>query len=200
MVRLTPPALAAGLLITLSLAACTVSAEPASPPASTPSAVPGDPATAPTATSGTLPECDAIAPLVVALTPGLEFDAEVSAAQTAPEAYAQSVCVWVSADGASQVAVSVAAIPFLETELETYSTLPNAIADDRLALHGAVLQTLRADDPADGHLDGPLYLFDLEYSVTIQGATTTGTVASALPQLTMASTVDAAFAVRELVR
>ncbi len=198
MVRLTPPALAAGLLIALSLAACTASP----PPASTPSAAPSDAGTPPVSpgSSGILPTCDAIAPLVVALTPGLVFDADVSLAQTAPEAYDQSVCVWVSADGASQVAVSVAAIPFLETELDAYGTLPNAIADDRLALHGAVLQTLRADDPADGHLDGPLYLFDLEYSVTIQGATTAGTVASALPQLTMASTVDAAFAVRELVR
>lgn len=198
MVRLTAPALAAGLLIALSLAACTASPTPAS----TPSAAPSDPGTAPVSpgSAGILPTCDAIAPLVAALTPGLVFDADVSLAQTAPEAYDQSVCVWVSADGASQVAVSVAAIPFLETELQAYGALPNAIADDRLALHGAVLQTLRADDPADGHLDGPLYLFDLEYSVTIQGATTAGTVASALPQLTMASTVDAAFAVRELVR
>jgi hypothetical protein len=197
-VRHTPSALAAALLIALSLAACTA----APTPASTPSAAPSDAETAPASPGGAgiLPGCDAIAPLVVALTPGLAFDADVSAAQTAPEAYDQSVCVWVSADGASQVTISVAAIPFLETELQAYGTLPNAIADDRLALHGAVLQTLQADDPADGHLDGPLYLFDLEYSVTIQGATTAGTVANALPQLTMASTVDAAFAVRELVR
>lgn len=181
------------LLTVSTLAACTTSPEPTAT---------ADPAPATSGSSdaggGTLPACDAIGAAVVALTDGLTFDADVSLAQTAPEAYAQRVCVWVSPDGATQVGVTIAAIPFLETEITTYGALPNAIADDRLARHGAVLQTLQVDDPADGHLDGPLYLFDVEYSVTIQGATT-GVSADLLPQLTLSDSVDAAFAVRELV-
>lgn len=198
MVRLPSSALVLGLLLATALTGCTASGQPTS----TPTAAPSGEAPSPTSTTsaGRLPACDAIAPVVAVLIENLMYDLAVSESQTAPEAYDQSVCVWVSGDGESQVSVSVAAIPFLDTELAAYGALPNAIADERLALHGAVLQTLQVDDPADGHLDGPLYLFDLEYSVTIQGTSSVGAVAEVLPQLTMASTVDAAFAVRELVR
>ena len=193
MVRSLISVIAVALLTAATLAACTSAPAPAAT---------GEPAPAASGSSGaaggTLPACEAVATAVVALTDGLAFDADVSLAQTAPEAYAQRVCVWVSPDGTTQVGVTIAAIPFLDTEIAAYGALPNAIADERLARHGAVLQTLQVDDPADGHLDSPLYLFDLEYSVTIQGGTT-GVSADLLPQLTIVDSVDAAFAVRELV-
>lgn len=131
---------------------------------------------------------------------GLAYDETVSAGQTADEAYEQRVCVYTTSDAATQIGVTLAAIPFLDTELELYGQAPTAIADERTNTHGAVLQTLRAGDADDGHLDSALYLFDKDYSITIQGLSKDGSATTGtLPQLTVAAAEDAAFAVRELI-
>jgi hypothetical protein len=180
--RLAPLA----LLLPLALTACTAPTPTATP---APIASGGSVGTVGPAASG-LPACEQIAPAVAAITAGLTFDESTSAAQTAQETYDQQVCVWTSADGASQVGVTLAALPFLQTELDAYGAMPGAIADDRLAAHGGVLETLAAGDGDDGILDSPLYLFDLEYSVTVQAVST---------PIGFADGVDAAFAVRDLV-
>lgn len=190
------------LLTTTALVGCTASpAAPGTDPTSTEGSTAPNPFVTESAASdaGMLPSCEAVASVVSSLTTGLEYDAALSLKQTSPEAYAQRVCVWVSADGATQVGVTLAAIDFLDTELAAYGALPNALADERLAEHGAVLQTFQTGDADDGHLDGALYLFDLRYSVTIQGLTTAGASADLLPQLTVVDSVDAAFAVRDLI-
>lgn len=131
---------------------------------------------------------------------GLAYDETVSAGQTADEAYDQRVCVFTTGDATTQVGVTLAAIPFLDTELETYGALPTSIADDRTAEHSAVLQTLKQGDADDGHLDSALYLFDKDYSITIQGLSADGSsTLQTLPQLTVAAAADAAFAVRALI-
>lgn len=111
---------------------------------------------------------------------------------SATESYDQRVCVFGPADG--RIGVTVAAIPFLQTELDVYGESPNAIADPRTEEHGSVLQTLVLDDAGDGHLDSALYLFDLEYSITIQQSG-----ATVLPQLSVAAAADGVFAVRALI-
>lgn len=146
------------------------------------------------------PPCDVVATAVAGVVTGLEYNEDLSVAQTAEEAYEQRVCVFTNADASAQVGITYAAIPFQQTELDAYSTLPNAIADDRLAEHKAVLQTLKTGDADDGHLDSALYLFDEQYSITIQGyAKDGGTTAQSLPQLSVAAATDAAFAARALV-
>ena len=129
----------------------------------------------------------------------LVLDSATSFAQEAQEAYEQRVCVFRSADGASAIGVTIAAIPFQQTELDAYAARPNALADDRLAARSAVLQTFDTGDGDDGFLDSPLYLIDTAWSITIQGTTEGSTVAVALPQLTVPTATDAAFAVRDLV-
>ena len=171
------------LLLPLALAGCTA---PAAEPA--PSPVASDGPVAPAASG--LPACEEIGSAVAAITVGLTFDESTSAAQTAQEAYDQRVCVWTSSDGSGQVGVTLAALPFLQTELDAYGAMPGAIADDRLAVHGGVLETLTTGDGDDGVLDSPLYLFDLEYSVTVQAVST---------PIGFSDGVDAAFAVRDLV-
>ena len=173
------------LALAIVLAGCT--APPA--PTGTPGAAPSSSAPA---ASGGLPSCEAVGGALGALIAGLPFDEPASSPSTT-EAYDQRVCVFGPADG--RIGVTVAAIPFLQTELDVYGESPNAIDDPRTDEHGSVLQTLLVDDDADGHLDSALYLFDLEYSITIQQSGTT-----VLPQLTVAAATDGVFAVRALIR
>lgn len=184
----------------LALAACTT------PPGTDGSA--GTPTSAPTDASGgspvtgpnPFPPCDAVTAALPALLDGLEYDADLSASQTADEAYAQRVCVYSTPSGDAQIGVTFAAIPFQQSELEAYRTLPNALDDDRLAEHGGILQTFETGDGDDGHLDSALYLFDEQVSVTIQGYAAGGAdTTAALPGLTLRAATDAAFAARALV-
>jgi len=185
MLRRVPAALIIAAL-GLALAACTSTPEPAASPTTGPTAVPAAPAV-----QGALPSCAAVSTALGALVAELPFD-EAASAPAVAESYAQRVCVFGPADG--RIGVTIAAIPFLDTELATYGASPNALADARLAEHGAVLQTLALGDADDGHLDSALYLFDLEYSITIQQAGPT-----VLAQLTVPAAADAAFAVRALI-
>jgi hypothetical protein len=180
--RPLPLALALPVLV-LALAGCASTATPVSTPT-------GDATGAP-ATQGRLPSCDAVGLAASALVSGLPFD-EAASNPSATEAYEQRVCVFGAADG--RIGITIAAIPFLDTELQAYGASLNALADARLAEHGGVLQTLVIDDAADGHLDSALYLFDLEYSITIQESGT-----AMLSQLTVPAAADAAFAVRALI-
>lgn len=185
----------AAAILALVLAACTAA------PAGTPDAATQKPGT-PAASDGAsgFPSCSNIAAALPELLTGLSYDEALSTSQTSQEAYEQRVCVFTTADAAAQVGVTLAAIPFLDTEIQLYSTMPTAIADDRLAEHGAVLQTLKVGDADDGHLDSALYLFDKNYSVTIQGYAKDGSAtAASLPQLSIAAATDGAFAVRALI-
>jgi hypothetical protein len=183
----------ASAIAIIVLAGCTAPAPEPSPTASQPPAASGSTST------GLLPTCAAIGDAIVAITSGLVYDETVSTAQTADEAYDQRVCVFVTEDGATQVGVTIATIPFLQEELDAYATLPGAIADERLGDSGAVLQTLDAADREDGHLDSALYLFDTTHSITVQGYSTAGDIATLLPGLSVAAATDAAFAVRALL-
>jgi hypothetical protein len=195
--------LAAASLLTLGLlvAGCSTAAptNAPSPEAVAPSASPGNGGGASGGSGGTLPGCDAIGAAMFGMVDTLTLDAATSAAQEAQEEYEQRVCVFRSADGASAIGITIAAIPFLQPELEAYAARPNALADDRLAARSAVLQTFETGDGDDGVLDSQLYLIDTQWSITIQGLAEGSTIAVALPQLTVASAIDSAFAVRELV-
>lgn len=185
MLRRVPTALAIAAL-GLALAGCTSAPEPTAAPTPGPTAAPAAPDA-----HGSLPSCGAVGGALDALVTGLPFD-DAASAPTVTESYEQRVCVFGPADG--RIGVTIAAIPFLDTELATYGASPNALADARLAERGAVLQTLVLGDAADGHLDSALYLFDLEYSITIQQSGPT-----VLAQLTVPAATDAAFAVRALI-
>lgn len=189
--------LAAASVAALALAALTGCTNPAAPPAPSPSAEPAPSATG--APSSTFPECDEVAAAAAGILGGLEYHEQTSIDQTAPEAYEQRVCVYLTPDAGAQVGVTIAAIRFLQSELDTYATLPNAIDDERNAQRGSVLQTFVAGDGDDGHLDRSLYLFDLEVSVTVEGYSASGSTTDSLPQLTLPAAIDAAFAVRALV-
>lgn len=178
---------AAGVLAALALTGCTG----APVPDATPTAAPPADGGSGSAGTGILPSCEDVGAALGSLIDGLPYD-EAGSAPSTQEAYEQRVCVFGPADG--RIGVTIAAIPFLETELQAYGESPNAIDDPRTQQRGAVLQTLQADDGADGHLDSALYLFDLEYSVTIQQSG-----ATVLAQLTVPAASDAAFAVRELI-
>lgn len=182
-------------VLVLALAACTpVPESPSTPTAAAPTDSPsGD------ANPGRFPTCGSVTEALGSLVDGLAFDADISASQQAQEEYEQRVCVFTTDDASTQLGVTIAAIPFLQGELDSYATLPNALQDPRLEEHGGVLQTFAAGDGDDGHLDGALYLFDTEYSVTIQGDSSTGTTAASLPGLTLPAATDAAFAVRNLI-
>jgi hypothetical protein len=145
--------------------------------------------------AGALPGCDAIAVALGSLVDGLTYSEDASTTNTADEAYEQRVCVYVTDDQASQLGVTIADIPFQQAELDSYATLPNALADPRLGDSGAVLQTFETGDGDDGHLDSALYLFDTLHSITIQGVG----APQSLPGLTLAAATDGAFAVRALV-
>ena len=120
--------------------------------------------------------------------------------QTIPEAYDQLVCVYTTDDLATQIGVTFATIPFQQREIDSYATLPNSIADDRLAEYSAVLQTLAPGDGDDQILDSALYLFDTTVSITIQGLSTAAPIATSIPQLTLPTAIDAAFALRALMQ
>ncbi|MCU1439842.1 MAG: hypothetical protein JWP85_839 [Rhodoglobus sp.] len=180
----------AAAVLVLALAGCT----PA--PAETPTPSPTASSTAsPGGSAGSLPACDVIAVALGSLLDGLTYSEKVSATNTAQEAYEQRVCVYVTDDQASQLGVTIADIPFQQSELDSYATLPNAIADPRLEASGAVLQTFATGDGDDGHLDSALYLFDTQHSITIQGIG----APDSLPGLTLAAATDGAFAVRALI-
>ncbi len=187
-------------LVVLGIAGCTASPAPAPTgdaslgPAPTTSA-PADPSGGP----GRLPVCDDIAAAVFGLVDGLELDVATSLAQEAQEEYEQRVCVYRTADGAAAIGITIAGIPFQQTELDGYAARPNAIADPRLEARSAVLQTFEAGDGDDGALDSPLYLIDTEWSITIQGVAEGSSVGVALPHLTLPAATDAAFAIRDLV-
>lgn len=183
------------LCCAIALTGCTASPAPAASPA------PSTSSTAAPSVGGNprLPGCDAVTTALGSLLDGLSYSKAVSDTNTAQEAYEQSVCVYVTADSATQIGVTIAAIPFLQTELDTYGALPNAIADPRVEPYGAVLQTFKPGDGDDGHLDSALYLFDTRYSITIQGLTKGGSTATTLPQLSVTAAEDAAFAVRALI-
>jgi hypothetical protein len=200
--RIAAPAAAASsaAILALLLTGCT---SPAEPPAA-------DPVISGTATSspspglvanGTihLPTCDAVTTALAGLQGDLAYDAETSQSQDTPEDYEQVVCVYTSADKTTQLGVTVASIPFQQSEIDGYATLPNAIADERLAQYKGVLQTFTTGDGDDGHLDNALYLFDVAVSVTIQGVSKGQPSSATLPQLTVPAAIDAAFAVRALV-
>ncbi len=189
-----PAAIPLFVILALTLGGCT--AESPKPTDAAPA--PTTTAAAP-ASSSRLPSCDAVTAAVGSLVDGLTYDEATSDTNTAEEAYDQRVCVFISPDANTQLGVTIAAIPFQQGELDSYATLPNAIADTRLAAYGAVLQTFAADDAADGHLDSSLYLFDTAISITIQGLTKDGSTAATLPQLTVPAATDAAFAVRALI-
>lgn len=192
----TIPAVAVVSLLAISLAACTA-ASPTTPPGGDQQSTTGS---APTnAARGPLPTCDEVTAAIGALPGPLVFNAEASETQTAPEAYDQRVCVYTNADVTTQVGVTIAAIPFQQTEIDHYMTLPNAIADDRLEQYEAVLQTLATGDGDDGHLDSPLYLFDVDYSITVQAISLGEPLATVLPDLSVEAAADAAFAVRALL-
>jgi hypothetical protein len=181
--------------LALALTACTTAANP-----EVDAPVPA--LTNPTTTGGassSLPSCDDITIALGGLVSDLSYDAEVSTSQTAEEAYDQRVCVYTSTDALTQLGVTIATIAFQQAEIDGYATLPNSIADDRLAAHSAVLQTFLVEDGPADHLDSPLYLFDTKYSITVQGESTSGSTVSTLPALTVGAATDAAFAVRALI-
>lgn len=149
--------------------------------------------------SSRLPACSSVTETLGALIDGLTINTDLSASQEAQEEYDQRVCVFTTDDAATQLGVTIAAIPFQQGELDSFATLPNALTDPRLEQHGGVLQTFTLGDGDDGHLDSALYLFDTEYSVTIQGFATSGSTLATLPALTLPAATDAAFAVRALV-
>lgn len=180
------------------LVGCTSPTGPAANPVLDPSASPAPTAAAPVA--GRLPGCDAVTTALAGLQGDLGYDEAASAAQAGQESYDQVVCVYGSSDKTTQLGVTIAEIPFQQAEIDGYATLPNAIADDRTAKYHGVLQTFTTGDGDDGHLDGALYLFDTAVSVTIQGVSKGAPSAQTIPQLTLPAAVDAAFAVRALVK
>jgi len=187
---------AATAVFTLALAGCT--SMPPATPATTPSPQVGSGSASGTSAKN-LPNCDEVTAAIGTLADPFALNAEASAIQTAPEDYDQRVCVYLSGDALSQVGITVATIPFQQTEIDGYATLPNAITDDRLAQYDGVLQTLATDDAADGHLDSPLYLFDTRYSITVQAVSTGEPIATLLPNLSVETATEAAFAVRALL-
>ena len=192
--RRTLIALAASSLLLAGLAACSAAAPTAPPGGDSTGATPATNVPRPK-----LPTCDDVTAAIGALPGPLVFNQEASTNQTAPEDYEQRVCVYTNADTTTQVGVTIAEIPFQQTEIDNYKTLPNAISDERTAEYDSVLQTLDTGDGDDGHLDSPLYLFDVNYSITIQAIAITEPLATALPDLSLEAATDAAFAVRALL-
>lgn len=187
------PALVA--VLALGLAGCTAAPEPTPSPTAS---APPTPSAPQAPSGGALPSCDAITGALGTLGDGLTFDEALSTAQTFEEAYDQRVCVFTSTDG-QRVGITISTIPFQQTELDSYNTLPNAISDDRTAEHSSVLQVFDVADAGGGPLTSVLFLFDTTYSISIQGTTAEGAPAT-LPQLTVEGAADAAFAVRDLIR
>ena len=188
-------------ILALLLAGCTGAA--AGGPAANPPITGAPTSPAPTLVAGGtahLPTCEAVTTALAGLQGDLVYNAGVSASQAAQETYDQRVCVYTTADTVTQLGVTIAAIPFQQAEIDGYATLPNAIADGRLAQYKGVLQTFVKGDGDDGHLDSALYLFDTAISVTIQGVSKGDPTSVTIPQLTLPAAEDAAFAVRALVK
>lgn len=199
--RLLPVAAAtSAAALAILLAGCTATSGTAANPVITAAASASPSPTAAAGGSTHLPTCDAVTTALAGLQADLAFNPDVSATQTGQEAYEQQVCVYTTPDKVTQLGVTIAKIPFQQSEIDSYGTLPNAITDPRLKQFKAVLQTFKTNDGDDGHLDSALYLFDTAISVTIQGITTGGSTMTTLPQLTLPAAVDAAFAVRALVK
>lgn len=177
------PALA---ILLLSLAACTAAA-------------PSVPTPGPTTDAAPLPGCDEVTTTLGELVGPLAFDQEASDLQTAPEPYDQRVCVYTASDTHAQLSVTLATIPFDQARIDEYATQPGAITDDRLAEHNGVLLTLDPNDPTDGLLDSPLYLYDTRYSVTIYPVSVDAPISTVLPGLTVDAAVDAAVALRAML-
>ncbi|CAN5179863.1 hypothetical protein BH11ACT4_BH11ACT4_22260 [soil metagenome] len=187
-------AAASAAVLAILLAGCTASSPTPTP---TPTAPAGSAAPTQPVAGGTLhfPTCDAVSTALAGMQGDLVFDPTKSASQTAQEAYPQRVCVYGSADGQTQLGVTLAGIPFQQSEIDGYATLPNAIADDRLRPNKAVLQNFTSSDK-----DFRLSLFDVAVSITIQGRSTTGPTSATIPALSLPAATDAAFALRALVR
>ena len=191
----TSTAVTSALALTVLLAGCTAASTGTAPdPLLT-----GTPASAaPTPVAGSkahFPTCEAVTSTLAGLEGELVYDPITSASQTAQETYEQRVCVYSSSDGQTQLGITMASIPFQQSEIDGYAALPNAIADDRLAPYGAVLQNFTSSDD-----DFRLSLFDVAISITIQGRSKSGPTSTAIPALTLASATDAEFALRALVK
>ena len=184
-------------LLAIALAGCTSAPAPSDSPAATPA--PSASGSTGSTGSSRLPGCTLITEALGTLLDGLTLDPDLSASQEAQEEYDQRACVFTTADAVTQLGVTIAAIPFQTGELDSFAALPNVIQDTRTEQRGAVLQTFALGDGDDGHLDSALYLFDEQYSVTIQGYAAGGSTLATLPGLTLPAAADAAFAVRDLI-
>ena len=160
--------------------------------------LPSTPAPDATDQGAGLPECDVIGEAASALLTGLDYSERLSSVPLPAEAYAQRLCVFSTADETAQIGITIAAVPLLPTEIELYATMPTSVADERL-VDGQVLQRYSLTDDPAGPLSGALSLFDAGVTVTVQGFTTTGDLATALPQLTVPVATDALFAVRAIL-
>ncbi len=188
------PAALVAVALVATLSACT-----SNPVAPGDAPVPPTTSAPDSGASANLPTCDEVTDSLGSLTVGLAFNVDASTAQTIPEAYDQLVCVYTTDDLATQIGITLATIPFRQAEIDSYASLPNSIADDRLAEYSAVLQTLAPGDGDDQILDSALYLFDTTVSITVQGLSTAAPIATSIPQLTLPAATDAAFAIRALM-
>jgi hypothetical protein len=197
MPRLLLPA-AAALVVIAALGGCTAQTSANTP---SPSAAPTGASTGTAAApdNSALPGCSLVTQALGALVSGLSYNEDVSKSQLGHEDFKQQICVYTSADSTVQLGVTMSNIPFQEAELESYRTLPNAIADDRATAADAVLQTLKVEGGPNTHLGSSLFLFDTTWSVAIQGVDKSGDSGAWLPQLTVGAAADAAFAVRALI-
>ncbi len=186
----------ASAVVIFALALCGCTSNPVQPRVTD---TPAPSQTAAATAGPRFPTCAQVTDALGGLVTGLEYNAEASVAQTSPEAYEQAVCIFTTADGATQLGVTIAAIAFQQAEIDGYAALPNAIADDRTTPYKAVIQTLAPGDPDDGVLDSALYLFDTTYSITIQGISIGEPIAVTMPQLSVDAAIDGAFAVRALI-
>jgi len=183
---------AAGIL----LAACTSTTTPTPAPTSGGGLLPtAEPSVDPGAG---LPDCDAVAAAAGPLLDGLAFNERFSSVELPAEAYAQRLCVFSTDDESTQIGITIAAVALLPTEIELYATMPSTLDDDRL-VDGQVLQRTSITDEPTGPLTGALSLFDATVTVTVQGYTPTGSLAEALPGLTVPAATDALFAVRAIL-
>ena len=157
------------------------------------------PTTDPAADPGAgLPDCDAVAEAAGPLLDGLAFDERFSSVELPVEDYAQRLCVFSTDDESAQIGITIATVALLPTEVELYSTMPGVMPDDRL-VDGQVLQRTSITDEPTGALTGSLSLFDSTVTVTVQGSAPQGSIAEALPGLTMPAATDALFGVRAIL-
>jgi hypothetical protein len=184
----------AAAIVAVSLAGCT----PGTPeqPDPTPRASENPTGSAPAVP---MPVCADVTTALDGLEGSLAYDEGVSQEQLVPEAFAQTSCIYVSADQAAQLGVTISNITFQPEELESYRGLPTVIADDRATAIDAILQTSALEDGMADHLDSTLLLYDTVYSIAIHGVPGGEDGEDALPQLTVAAAADAAFAIRAII-